>query len=151
MAHGHGEARYKPGEVAWGAEHHILPITTYVKTILALFFLMFLTIFVAMFDLGVFWNNIIALTIAVTKATLVVMFFMHVKYSTSLTKIYAIGGFVWFLLLFYTLVDYYTRQLDPAIAESWMQDPGSAIQKHPSDRTTFQSDPELGVNVRPKH
>lgn len=55
-------------------------------------------------------NTIIALTIAVTKALLVVLFFMHVWYSTRLTKIVVIAGFFWLaLLIVLTLSDYFTR------------------------------------------
>jgi cytochrome c oxidase subunit 4 len=50
--------------------------------------------------LGVFLNNFVMLLIACTKATLVVLFFMHVRWSTRLTWIVAAAGFVWLLILF---------------------------------------------------
>jgi len=50
------------------------------------------------------------LTIAVTKAVLVILFFMHVKYSTRLTTLTAIGGFVWLVIMIgFTLNDYMSR------------------------------------------
>ena len=54
-------------------------------------------------------NIPIALAIAVTKATLVVLFFMGVKYGTKLTMLWASVGFIWFLLMFGTLGDYVSR------------------------------------------
>jgi len=68
-----------------------------------------LTFVVARIDLG-FWNPIIALTIACTKATLVILFFMHIWYSSTLTKITVVAGFFWLLILItLSLTDYLTR------------------------------------------
>jgi cytochrome c oxidase subunit IV len=56
------------------------------------------------------FNPIIALAIACTKATLVVLFFMHVKYSTNLTKLtVGAGVFTFLVLIGMTLSDYFTR------------------------------------------
>src|SRR4051812_30888503 len=159
---GHGTThKYKPGEVAWGAEHHILPISVYGKTIAALFVLMVVTILAAQVSMpdihvgplhlpGTFINNIIALTIAVIKACLVILFFMHVKYSTSLTRFWAVIGFVWMCLIFFILADYATRQLDPTVARPWMSDPGSAVPKVRGAPQSEDADPTLNVNVRPR-
>jgi cytochrome c oxidase subunit 4 len=68
-----------------------------------------LTVWVSFIDLGV-WNPVIALAIACTKATLVVLFFMHVKYSTKLTKLTVISGlFTFMALIGMTLADYISR------------------------------------------
>jgi cytochrome c oxidase subunit 4 len=68
-----------------------------------------LTVVVAMFDLGPF-NNIVMLTIACAKALLVVLFFMHVRWSTRLTWVVAASGFFWLLILFgLTMGDYMSR------------------------------------------
>ncbi len=57
-----------------------------------------------------FWNPVVALAIACTKMTLVVLFFMHVKYSTKLTKLTVASGFFVFLVLIgMTMADYFTR------------------------------------------
>ena len=64
-------------------------------------------------DLGVL-NNPIAMAIAVVKATLVVLFFMQVKYSSRLTWLWAGLGFVWLIFLFSTIGDYLTRFLIPS-------------------------------------
>ena len=70
-----------------------------------------LTVIAAKYDFGNdAINTIIALVIAVTKAVLVVLFFMHVWYSNRLTKIVVIAGFFWLaILIVLTLADYFTR------------------------------------------
>jgi cytochrome c oxidase subunit 4 len=87
--------------------HHGTP-SLYLKTYAALVVLMFLTIFVSRFYLGPL-NNVIAMGIALTKATLVVLFFMQVRYSTKLTWVWAALGFIWLSLMFGILGDYVTR------------------------------------------
>lgn len=89
-----------PASQAATAHHgpHIVPIHVYVGVFIALIIGTVLTWQVALIDLGRF-NVIVALTIAVTKATLVVLFFMHVKYSTKLTKLVVIAGLFWLMLL----------------------------------------------------
>lgn len=68
-----------------------------------------LTVLASLFELGV-WNPIVALLIACVKATIVVLFFMHVKYSSRLTKLTVFGGLFTFLVLIgMTLADYFTR------------------------------------------
>ena len=68
-----------------------------------------LTFVVAKIDLG-FLNPIIALTIACTKATLVILFFMHVRYSSKLTMLTVAAGFFWLLIMIcLSLTDYLTR------------------------------------------
>ncbi len=55
-------------------------------------------------------NTVVALTIAVVKATLVVLYFMHVRYSTRLTWVIVIAGFFWLAILFsLTMADYLSR------------------------------------------
>ncbi len=68
-----------------------------------------LTVFAAFRDMGMF-NPIVALTIATTKATLVILFFMHVRYSSRLTIVTICAGFFWLLILItLSLTDYLTR------------------------------------------
>src|SRR5690349_410673 len=72
------------------------------------------TYLVAFIDLG-FLNPIIALAIACTKATLVILFFMHVRYSSKLTMITVCAGFFWLLILItLSLSDYLTRAVTGA-------------------------------------
>jgi len=79
---------------------------------IALMVLTVVTAGVATIDLGPF-NTIVALLIATCKALLVVLFFMHVKYtSEKLTKMVIISSIAWLLiLLFLSLADYTTRSL----------------------------------------
>jgi cytochrome c oxidase subunit 4 len=88
---------------------HVSSRKLYYAIFAALLVLTYATIAVSKVDLGRF-NTIVALAIAVTKATLVVLFFMHVRYSTKLTKLIVAGGFVWLALMFgLTLMDFSTR------------------------------------------
>src|SRR3954465_14410886 len=77
---------------------HIVPRRTYYIVFGMLMLLTYLTVQISAFDLGAM-NTVAALAIAALKATLVVLFFMHVKYSTRLTKLAVIGGLYWLLIL----------------------------------------------------
>ena len=88
---------------------HVVPRRTYYLIFGILIFCTYLTVQIAFFDLGVF-NTVAALTIAAFKAVLVVLFFMHVKYSTRLTWAVVICGLFWLgIMLTLTLTDYTTR------------------------------------------
>lgn len=93
-----------------GGEHiHIVSPKIYVTIFLALLVLTATTVAVSYVDLGVF-NAVVALAIACIKMTLVVLFFMHVKYSPKLTKLTVISGLFTFLaLISMTLADYISR------------------------------------------
>ncbi|HNQ15653.1 MAG TPA: cytochrome C oxidase subunit IV family protein [Pyrinomonadaceae bacterium] len=55
-------------------------------------------------------NTLVALAIAFTKMTFVVLFFMHVRWQTRLVWISAVAGFFWMAIMFaYTMQDYLTR------------------------------------------
>ena len=72
------------------------------------------TVYAAKIDLGR-WNIVLALTIAVTKMTLVILFFMHGKYSARRTKLIIASGFFWLaIMLVLTLADYTTRHAEPS-------------------------------------
>jgi len=88
---------------------HVVPVKVYVGVFLALMAFTALTTGAASIDLGR-WNTVVALAIAVTKMILVVLFFMHVKYSTGLTRIVILAGFFWLaILVALTLSDELTR------------------------------------------
>ena len=90
-------------------EHHIVSPKVYLTIVAALLVGTALTVWASFIDMGP-WNPVIALAIAVVKATLVVLFFMHVKYSTKLTKLTVISGIFIFLgLISMTLSDYISR------------------------------------------
>ena len=92
-------------------EPHV-PLRVYYMVFVALMFFMVLTIaaaFLPHHTLGT-WSTIIALAIATTKAVLVVLYFMHVKYSTRLTWVVVVASFLWLGVLFVlTFADYLTR------------------------------------------
>lgn len=84
-------------------------IKVYILIFLALMVGTALTVTAAFMDLGVF-NDVVALTIAVIKATLVVLFFMHVRHSARMTKLSIVAGFLWLAILIgLTLSDYFSR------------------------------------------
>jgi cytochrome c oxidase subunit 4 len=88
---------------------HISPIKLYVAIFLTLMVLTAITILVAYINLGP-WNKVIALGIASFKATLVVLYFMHVKYASRMTKLIVVTGFFFLaILLAETMVDYGSR------------------------------------------
>jgi cytochrome c oxidase subunit 4 len=88
---------------------HVAPKSLYYTIFIALMIGTALTVIVAKFDLGPF-NNIVMLTVACAKALLVILFFMHVRWSTRLTWVVAGSGFFWLLILFsITMADYMSR------------------------------------------
>jgi cytochrome c oxidase subunit 4 len=88
---------------------HVAPKSMYYAVFAALVVGTILTVFVAKYDLGPF-NNILMLTIACSKALLVVLFFMHVRWSSRLTWVVAGAGFFWLLMMFsITMSDYMSR------------------------------------------
>jgi cytochrome c oxidase subunit 4 len=95
---------------------HIVSPKLYLTVFGFLLLMTFLTVFAASVDLG--WANpVVALVIATLKATTVILFFMHVKYSPRITQMVIVGAlFFLFLLLGLTLTDYLSR--------GWMSYPG---------------------------
>ena len=88
---------------------HIVPRQLYYRVFAVLMMLTLITVGVAFVDLGIL-NTIIALTIAVAKALLVILFFMHVRYSSRLIWVCVAAGFFWLaLLLTFIVSDYLTR------------------------------------------
>ena len=90
---------------------HIVPRTVYFVIFGALIVLTVVTYFAAQIHFRIeAINTIIALAIAVTKATLVILYFMHVRYSPRLTWVVIASGFLWLAIMIgITLLDYLTR------------------------------------------
>ncbi len=89
--------------------HQVVPVRLYVTIYVALIVLTISTTAIAEIDLGE-WNIVAAMTIAVVKGSLVVWFFMHLRQSSSLTKLVAAAGLFWFaILITFTLSDYQSR------------------------------------------
>src|SRR5438552_18723437 len=88
---------------------HVVPTRVYYTIFGILMLCTYLTVQIAFFDLGPL-NIVAALVIAVFKATLVILFFMHVKYSSRLTWAVVLGSVFWLgILLSLTFSDYLTR------------------------------------------
>lgn len=89
--------------------HHIVTPVTYAIIFATLLVGTAITVGAAYVDLGVF-NPIVALAIACTKAVIVILFFMHVKYQSKLVKMTVAAGFFTFIVLItMTLTDYMSR------------------------------------------
>ena len=90
-------------------EHHIVKPAEYAMVFGALLLGTLLTVLAAYKDMGLF-NPVIALAIACSKAVIVILFFMHVKYQSRLIKMtVASGFFTFFVLIVMTLSDYISR------------------------------------------
>jgi cytochrome c oxidase subunit 4 len=91
------------------SEHVVTPVKTYVFVFLALLVGTLLTVLASEVDLG--WaNNIVAMTIAIAKALLVLYFFMELRHSTRMTALTAAAGFFWLvLMLAMIMMDYWSR------------------------------------------
>ena len=89
---------------------HIVSVRVYITIFLALLVGTALTVIAAFFDFPWRLNTIVALTIAVAKATLVVLYFMHVRYSARLVWVIVASALFWMAILFaFTFSDYFTR------------------------------------------
>lgn len=107
--HGTGHAHGPNEQDVHDSLDHVVPPTTYLIVGAALLVLTGTTVWASYLELGV-WNPVIALFIACVKATIVVLFFMHVKYSSKLTKLTVGAGLFTFLTLIgMTLADYMSR------------------------------------------
>ena len=98
------------------AKHVVTPVGTYVTIFVTLLIFTGITYWVAQHDYGMM-NTPVALSIAVFKASLVVIYFMGVRYNTPLTKVVVVAGFFWLLIMFtLTMGDYVSR--------AWLGVPG---------------------------
>ncbi len=98
--------------------HHVLPQKIYIFIFITLLLLTGVTVEVAFFNFG--WLNLyIALTIATTKATLVLLYFMHLRYSERINMVFIGAGVFWLLIMIaLTLSDIFTRGWEPN-PEGW--------------------------------
>src|SRR5258708_862136 len=95
-------------------DHEPVSPTTYFIIYVALLLFLALTIGLSFVDLGRDWNNLAALLIAVIKAVLIVLFFMHLRYGPRLTWAFAAAGFIWLAIMVgLTMTDYLSRNHPP--------------------------------------
>lgn len=91
------------------SQHHVVSPMIYLAVFISLLVFTGLTVGASFIEMGIF-NPIVALGIACIKAVIVVLFFMHVKYSSKLTKLTVFCGLFTFLALVgMTLADYSSR------------------------------------------
>lgn len=102
-------------------EEHIVSPAIYVAVLITLMILLALTLIAAFVDLDkaiagahhsgtAYWNMAVAVLIAICKAFLIILFFMHVKYGSRLTWAFAAAGFVWLgIMITLSMSDYITR------------------------------------------
>jgi cytochrome c oxidase subunit IV len=104
-----------------------ISLKTYFTVFAALMILVVVTVWAA--GLNVHYtgfHTFTAMTVAFIKTWLVVLYFMHVRYSSTLTKLFAASAFVWLLLLFSLLfADYFSRPWLP-VSESWANPAGQS-------------------------
>ena len=90
---------------------HVLSVKFYASIFGILLVLTLSTAGIAFIDLGGAWNAVAAITIAVGKALLVVLYFMHARYSSRLTWVFAAAGVLWLMILIGgTINDILTRE-----------------------------------------
>jgi cytochrome c oxidase subunit 4 len=88
---------------------HIISVKTNLLVFAGLIALLIATVVAGQFDLGVL-SIVIAMTIAAVKALLIILYFMHVRFSSRLAWVFAASGFVWLaILLSFVLSDYISR------------------------------------------
>ncbi|MGD0012796.1 MAG: cytochrome C oxidase subunit IV family protein [Terriglobia bacterium] len=97
---------------------HVVPTKLYILVFAVLIMLTGLTTGVAFINLGK-WNTVAALVIAVCKASLVVLFFMHLRWSSNLLRIVVASSLLWLAILIgLTLSDVFTRDWTP-VPSNW--------------------------------
>ena len=99
---------HRPDEQIEQTEHES-SVRTYLLVFVILLILLGLTVGVAYLDLGL-WSIVLAVTIATVKALLVILYFMHVRYSSRLIWLFAGVGFAWLgIMIVLTMSDYLSR------------------------------------------
>jgi cytochrome c oxidase subunit IV len=96
----------------------LISVRAYAIVFLTLIALTLLTTAVAFVDLGGELNSVVAVSIAVCKTLLVILYFMHVRYSDRLTWVFVCAGFFWLIILF-------TLTMSDALTRNWLVAPGS--------------------------
>ena len=92
--------------------HHVLSLKAHFVVFAALMVLTVVTVLVSTVDLGAL-NTVVALLIASLKGLVVILWFMHVKFSSRLTQLFVSAGFIWLVILVLLMTSDYT-------ARGWM-------------------------------
>lgn len=98
--------------MAHSQHSHVVPVPVYLRSFAALVALLVLTIGASYVPLGTGFSSALAFTIALVKAVIVVLYFMHVRYGTRLVWLWSAVGFFWLIIMFViTLSDYIFRSI----------------------------------------
>jgi len=90
---------------------HIAPKKTYYFVFVSLLVLTLMTWQIAYIDLGR-WNTVVALIIAICKASLVAAFFMHLRWSASMIRLVVFAALFWLaIMMTLTTGDFFTRNV----------------------------------------
>ena len=127
--HGHGELQM--------GHHHVSSSAMFFNVLIALLILTVVTVGASRVDFGPA-NMLIAMLIASVKASLVILFFMHVKWDTAINKIVFLSSFLFLSLLFvFTLADQATRRIDhpmhvtkAKVSKEWVYPKPATSEKH---------------------
>lgn len=127
--HGHGELQM--------GHHHVSSSAMFFNVLVVLLILTVVTVGVSRIDFGPA-NMLIAMLIASVKASLVILFFMHVKWDTAINKIVFLSSFLFLSLLFvFTLADQATRRIDhpmhvtkAKVNKEWVYPKPASSEKH---------------------
>lgn len=129
--------------------HHIVPTITYVKTFVMLTILMLATIAASYGDFGsVLINNVIAMTIAVTKAFLVIWVFMGIRWGSQLSRLWALAGFIILPLMFIMFQDHFLRYQEQV--PSWDGRPDPALPRQMDPKNPNNQAPPVDQGFRPR-
>jgi cytochrome c oxidase subunit IV len=110
-----------------GGEHREESMVTYTVVFALLMILLIVTYVAYLCPLGV-WNLPIALVIAVIKAAMVLMVFMHVRLSPKIVWVFAISSFLWLILMICGFEnDYVARGLDGPYSHQWLNPQATAM------------------------
>lgn len=122
-------------------QEHIVSPAIYVAVLVTLMVLLVLTLIAAFVDLDkmiagehhsgtAYWNMTVAVIIAMCKAFLIILFFMHVKYGSRLTWAFASAGFVWLgIMITLSMSDYFTRNYPAGSPKSSPNYPSSTYER----------------------
>jgi len=124
-------------------QDYIVPKKTYFAIFISLLALTGLTTGMAYVDLGQ-WNTVVALVIACCKATLVVLFFMHLRWSPRLTRVVVLSAILWLaILISLTTTDFFSRDWTP-VPETWESSMLSPPARSPSPTATALTGRTIG-------
>lgn len=89
--------------------HHVLSLKAHFAVFAALMILTVITVMVSTVDLGA-WNTIVALLVASIKGLVVILWFMHVKFSSRLTQLFVCAGFIWLIVMVLIMTSDYSAR-----------------------------------------